>query len=620
MTYFKRYYESKAGKLGIILLFFTCLLTNIVFITNNFRQDESLIIIERVYFYLTSLGYAFILSLILYLVCYLPLSLIFKRYQYAASLYLLCAIIMQALLVIDSIVFSLYDYHLNISIVELFFKAGTDVFVFDMAMRVQLISMLFLFAVVPYLLLLLFANKLLAISDNTMNFAIIISSILFFFFIFSNISYAALRLYDHQDIMESASAIPFFQANSINKIIYKNGWSNQSEIENIMLSNKSSDINYPLSPLKTEEKSNPLNIIYILIDSWNFTTFDSNIVPNIYEFSKKGNYFPNHYTTSNATIASVFGMYYSLPYSYHPSFAKNKVYPVFFDRLHELNYEIALFSSAKLVLEDSVFASVLDNNKETKGNTSFNRDIAITENAIEFIDKQKKDKPFYMMMFYDLAHAISIPEEYRKQFQPSWKEPDYLALSNKMDATPFFNLYKNCLYFIDGQVKRVLDELKDRSMLDNTVVIITADHGQEFNESGKNNWGHFSNFSDYQIKVPFIFYYPGIQKDKKINHYTTHYDLVPTIMKRFLGVQNPSSDYALGVDLYDDTSRFPFWSGDFYTRTSIVFEDVLVTAEHERSLVTITNKHLDPMPNDMIKRKLPAIKKVSEALNKFYLN
>lgn len=158
-----------------------------------------------------------------------------------------------------------------------------------------------------------------------------------------------------------------------------------------------------------------------------------------------------------------------------------------------------------------------------------------------------------------MDHAISLPEEAQKPFTPSWNYPDYLALNNSMDPTPFFNLYKNCSYNIDLYIDKVLKALDEKNLLENTIIIITGDHGQEFNENKKNYWGHSSNYSQYQINVPFMIYYPNIENPGKVyNHTTTHYDIVPTISKRFLGVENPYQDYSIGTDIYDSTTtRYP---------------------------------------------------------------
>lgn len=97
--------------------------------------------------------------------------------------------------------------------------------------------------------------------------------------------------------------------------------------------------------------------------------------------------------------------------------------------------------------------------------------------------------------------------------------------------------------------------MEEKGLLDNTVVILTGDHGQEFNENKKNFWGHNGNFSSSQIAVPLICHFPG-RKPEVMNHRTTHYDIVPTLMKNYLGVNNDLNDYSMGFLLDDTSNRF----------------------------------------------------------------
>ena len=98
-----------------------------------------------------------------------------------------------------------------------------------------------------------------------------------------------------------------------------------------------------------------------------------------------------------------------------------------------------------------------------------------------------------------------MPDDYKKLFKPSLDEVNFLALNDNYDAEPFINLYKNSLHYIDGKVGEVLDSLTGK--LDNTIVIFTSDHGEEFNDSKLSYWGHNSNYSKYQTAVPLIIHW-----------------------------------------------------------------------------------------------------------------
>lgn len=440
-----------------------------------------------------------------------------------------------------------------------------------------------------------------------------------FAFISSNVLYILARKYNYNTITSNSEYIPCFQSKALNKIVIKWNLSELDELDETMFYVPQKKMKYPLSPIQTADSIPNYNIVMILIDSWSIRTFNEETTPSIYQFAQTAQQFKEHYSGANATIGGLFSLFYSLPYSYHYSAEKEKLYPVLFDQMKNLGYNIDVFSSANLVLETTVFGNLDNIAHSTNGNSTFERDIKITDKTIDFIEKQNYAKPFFSLTFYDLGHAISIPEEYRKQFTPSWSEPNYIALKNDLDPTPFFNLYQNCIYFIDQQIKRILDKLEAKKMLDKTVIIITGDHGQEFNESKKNNWGHFSNYSKWQIQIPFIFHDPSRTDRGVIHDYvTTHYDVAPTLLTNFLGIMNSTDEYALGRNLYDSSNRYPFWSGDFTIRTSLVFKNELVTAEHASGIMNVTDRNLNPLPRSVIEDRKNYFLNAQKQKERFY--
>ena len=79
--------------------------------------------------------------------------------------------------------------------------------------------------------------------------------------------------------------------------------------------------------------------------------------------------------------------------------------------------------------------------------------------------------------------------------------------------------------------------------MQNTIVVVTGDHGEELLEHGR--WGHGSAFVDEQIHVPLVMRIPG-QSARVIETVTSHLDIVPSLLPAF-GVTNPPADYALGA-------------------------------------------------------------------------
>jgi arylsulfatase len=88
--------------------------------------------------------------------------------------------------------------------------------------------------------------------------------------------------------------------------------------------------------------------------------------------------------------------------------------------------------------------------------------------------------------------------------------------------------YLNCISDSDRKVDRILTELDNLEMLDNTIVIFTADHGELCGAHGMHGKG--SDAYHEQNNVPYIICHPDIQGGGKCKALTSHVDLIPTIL------------------------------------------------------------------------------------------
>ncbi|MBI4081059.1 MAG: DUF3413 domain-containing protein [Candidatus Lambdaproteobacteria bacterium] len=316
-------------------------------------------------------------------------------------------------------------------------------------------------------------------------------------------------------------------------------------------------LRYPLEPLACRPPREPLNLLMILIDGWRFDMATREVAPHLWRLSQDSLVFERHFSSGNATRFGVFGLMYGLYSSYWNGFLGERRGPVLVDELLRQQYRFSIHGSARLTspeLDRTVFAAVRARIPlETPGEKAWGRDRQITDDFLAFLG-QPGTGPFFGWLFYDSSHAFTFPPDYPRYFSPILNGINHMALDNQYDATPFLNRYKNAVHFVDSQVGRVLDELDARGLLERTVIVVTGDHGEEFNENRLNYWGHNGNFSRWQTQSPLIVHWPG-KPPRTYSHLTSHLDVAPTLLRDLLDCTTPIDRYSSGRHLLDASQR-----------------------------------------------------------------
>lgn len=405
--------------------------------------------------------------------------------------------------------------------------------------------------------------------------------------------------------MESKEMIPYYFPIRMNSVFIALGMATDESIELADFGDAdTSFLNYPLHPIVCEEPDTLMNIVWICIDSWSYRSLQPDCAPNIYRLSERGQRYTNHFSGANETMNGTFTLFTALPSYYWQSFDYGSVQPVLTDQLLKHGYLLDTYPSATLVyppIARMFYRGVKDIRIETPGETTYERDCNLTKLFCDKLKKKDLKEPFFSFLFYDVCHGMMIPQELNHHFTPAWDAPQYMALGNSTDPTPFFNLYKNCVYAVDSLVGKVLTAMEERGIMDRTMIVITGDHGQEFNENKKNYWGHSSNYSRAQVGTPLVVYYPGIQPAER--HYrTTHYDIVPTVLKTVLGVKNPPEDYSMGYYLDDDTPRKWQYVGKVLDWAFIIDDDIILEKQGT-GVVDVFDKHMTPLYDYQINPK-----------------
>ncbi|ELV8578177.1 DUF3413 domain-containing protein [Vibrio vulnificus] len=412
----------------------------------------------------------------------------------------------------------------------------------------------------------------------------------------------------YQPVTTVKRYLPLFYPATADKFMRKQGWVDEEALERqkALAFKRKNDLNYPLAPLQTQPVEKPLNIMLLVVDSWRADTFNADNTPNMWKYAQSGVVFNNHIATGNATRTGIFGLFYGIPGTYWHGFLANQQSPVLIDRLQALDYQLGIFTAAQLrkpEFNQTVFTKVENLRIGSEGGSPSELDADLTQDWLAWYDQRDKSKPTFSFLFYDAPHGYDFPADFEPKYEPMLKEVNYLKLNNDTDPTPFFNRYKTSVRYVDSMATKVLDKLKESGDLENTLVIITGDHGQEMNDNKLNFWGHNSNFTDAQVNVPFAIFGPGVDAAKmqwSSEALTSHQDVVPTLMKHYLGVTNDVKDYSVGEDLLGDAVKRDWIISSNYSGYAIITDDNIleVSGGGQYQFMDKTNRQLkDQQPN-----------------------
>lgn len=605
-------------KKGFLYHILSTLLIAVLFI-NYLLQSPMLDMMDfpGMMFYISAaISHAATLTLIPFVALFIPIVLISGKELIAGVVHIAVMTLASILCYLNGMVFSLYKFHINGIVLSMYFGEGSDeIFDFDTMLYVKIILTVLLFAGVNI--------GLKFISDtiyNRFRKAFVLPSVitLVLLLLFANLFHAYSAVANKQSVIKSATHLPYFFPLTANKLMLKLGVISQDDIMKADFKTGNNGLNYPKNKIRRDSSALKKNIVIIAIDSWNSRTFCREVMPNVMQFAERCEIFDNHLSSSNGTRGSIFGLFFGVSSYYWKDFEVSGVTPVFINTMLDEGYEVKTFPSATLNnpnFAKLIFRNVPDLNATTKGESVYERDCQITKDFIDFIDSDSaKTRPFFSFLFYDLPHSFAYPKDRLKRFTPSWEFADYTKLDNDMDPEPFWNLYRNCTYAVDSLIGTVTKKLEENGLLENSVVIITGDHGQEFNENKKNYWGHGSNYTKHQILVPLLYYTPD-RAPKTHSHRTTHYDIAATLMRDGIGVTNVPHDYCMGRLLHDTTFRNWHIVGDNLNYAFIVENDVIIEKKPSGSL-EIYDANLNPTEEYKINAKV--LNNAILKMNEFY--
>lgn len=128
-------------------------------------------------------------------------------------------------------------------------------------------------------------------------------------------------------------------------------------------------------------------------------------------------------------------------------------------------------------------------------------------------ERQDRTRPFFAFLNYFDAH--------RPRVAPPGGFPSFVTRRTDQDR------YDANIWYIDREIGGLLEELERTGVLDNTIVVITADHGEQFGEHGLH--GHGTSLYLPSLHVPLLMLGPGLPHGLRVGHPVSLVDVAATL-------------------------------------------------------------------------------------------
>lgn len=349
--------------------------------------------------------------------------------------------------------------------------------------------------------------------------------------------------------------------------------------------------------ITTQKKNKRPNVLLVMIDTLRADHVglykqDKSLTPIIDDFAKKGTTFRNAISQAPWTTpshASIFtGLYPSETNCDHTSNSNNNLlkegYWTWAEILQENGYATSAFTSGLQVRGALGFQQGFDEYHEIDYDSSYSVE-ANYEQFSSWLD-ERQGSPWFSFM-----HTYAVHEPYHHR-----QYTDYRSLVRSWDDRRQYwhDAYEGGVRFTDEWFGVFLRDLKERGELDNTIIIITSDHGESLGDRLMPIPApHGHSLYDELLRVPLIIVAPdGVPKNKIVNNQVRLIDLLPTVLE-LVGIDKPVWCHGLNLQ--------PVMNGSEKLERPAISEGVnygfplrsLRTSTHKLITLTDPNQTLD---------------------------
>lgn len=305
------------------------------------------------------------------------------------------------------------------------------------------------------------------------------------------------------------------------------------------------------------------NVILISIDTLRADHlgcygYPQNTTPNIDEFSKDSVLFKETIAQAPSTTPSHASIFTSLIPSHHGAFfSMKKPIPqdivTMAEILKDNGYKTISFNGGAQIAAEFGFDQGFDTydswqRKENQSSTTLIDKVDFTiekvDSAIDWIRTNPSEEFFLFLHTYEVHHPYTPKKEYLDLFEKNYSGDLPINISGRLvekinkgnveiseeDKEHIVNTYDAEIYSMDMAFGTLVDFLKKTNLYDDTIIIFTSDHGEEFGEHGMMGW-HSHTLYDELLKVPLIIKFENSKYGGTvIEEQIRSIDILPTLL------------------------------------------------------------------------------------------
>ena len=238
-------------------------------------------------------------------------------------------------------------------------------------------------------------------------------------------------------------------------------------------------------------------------------------------------------------------------------------------------YEDSLSPYTTILRHDELHLLLLPRSLMTLWGTVISGDI-VSNRALAWLNKKKKSPFFCWLHYFDPHFPYEPPAPYDDMYNGKVDQ----NLPKALDRSR----YAGEVTYVDSQLGRFIEALKRKGLYDNTLIIVTADHGEAFGEKHDEivEYGHGKHLYDTTQHVPLIIKLPGNEGFKgRTKNIVQLIDLAPTMLD-YLRIPFP--------DTFEGRSLLGALNGEPLSKAGVAYAECQRIAGGQRILASVRTR------------------------------